>query len=694
MQALSRSWRIALSLLGLLALLVAACEILGWPFLRAPLEERLGRTLQRDVKLDGDFSVHLLGSVRLRVGRLVISGPAWDVPGQAFVEARNTLLVLPYRTVFGGPDRNGALHIRRLEVGSLSARLRRERSGRANWQFEFPEKKTPAAPTATPEFAQLLVQEGHVSVRDDIAALELEAAARTEEGTATGLRGLRLQANGHYRKQPFRADARSSGLLPLVAPRGHAPPVPVVLDIHIPDPRGTDGHLHVEGRAADLLRFEGLQGDFRASAASLATIGDLFGLTLPTTAAFKVRGRAAKEGSVWSVDVQAFDVARTHLSGAFRYDTSRRRPLLSGTARGSQLVLEDLAPAFGASPREASSASDAPDKPGTRRVLPQREFDIPSLYRMDADIAVRLDRVDLGSEKLKPLVPLEGRLRLEQGVLRLDNLLARTADGELHGKLQLDAHPEQPLWTFDLGWKGIRLQQWITLRNPFARESEKIPTGTAGEKANPPFVRGELAGHAQLTGRGRSTARMLASLDGRVQLWVRDGAISQLLVEAIGLDVAESLGLVIRGDRDIPLDCAAVSLMGKDGVLRTEAGVVDTPDSLILLDGRVSLADERFDLTLQARPRDRSLLSVRSPIHLRGRFADPKVRPDIEKLGGKALLASALGALLAPLAALLPLTDPGASTAGLGCAATLERLRQDPATPPALKRALQEGAKS
>jgi len=106
---------------------------------------------------------------------------------------------------------------------------------------------------------------------------------------------------------------------------------------------------------------------------------------------------------------------------------------------------------------------------------------------------------------------------------------------------------------------------------------------------------------------------MLSSLDGTVQLWVRDGAVSQLLVEALGLDVAESLGLILRGDRDIPLACAAVSLKARDGVLQTEAGLVDTPDSLILVTGQVSLADERFDLTLAAKPRDRSLASVRAP---------------------------------------------------------------------------------
>jgi uncharacterized protein involved in outer membrane biogenesis len=694
MPTLPRPGRLALAGLAALLLALALCEAAGWPFLRAPLAAQLSQKLQREVRLEGHFRLRLLGSIRLTVEHLSIAGPAWDNRGLPFVTARGARLSLPYRTVFGQLRGSNALRIERLEVDSIAARLLREASGRSNWQFEFQEearKPEPGAPSITPEFRHLVVHEGLLTLRDDVAALKLEAEARTREGSANGQSGLELRAKGEYRRQPFRAEARSPGLLPLLAPAGRTQAVALTLDVHIPDPRGVDGHLHVDGTAADLLRFEGLQGSFRASGASLATVGDLLGVTLPTTAAFKMHGKAGKQGTRWDIRVASFEVARTHLSGRFAYDTAPARPRLEGTLRGRQLVLEDLAPAIGASPAEADSSKDAPDKPGTRRVLPQREFDIPSLQRMDADVDVRLDRVDLGSEKLKALEPLSGRLRLASGVLTLEQLLARTADGELRGNLKLDANPEQPLWTFDLGWNGIRLQQWITLRNPFARESEKVPTGKSDGKSDPPFIRGELAGHAKLRGQGRSTARMLASLDGTMQMWVRGGAVSHLLVEAAGLDIAQGLGLIIRGDKDIPLECAAISLKGKDGVLATEAGIIDTPDSLILLNGRVALAEERFDLTLEARPRDRSLFTARAPIQVRGRFADPRIRPDIGKVGTKAVLAAALGALLAPLAALLPMADPGESTAGLGCAATLARLQKNPATPPALKRALKEG---
>lgn len=679
--------------LGFLLIVLLACEWLGWPFLRAPLATRASAQLNRDVRLEGQFRLHLLGAVRVRVERLTVATTPWESSRsgeRAFILANGVRLDLPYRSLLGRTRGTGQeFLIRRLEVDRIAARLVRLADGRRNWRFESPPEGRDArsASSLTPVFEHLVVHEGRLSLDDAVASLALEATVRTDEGTANGSRGLRVTAHGHYRDLPFTASAAADGLLPLVAPRGRTGAVALRFDAHLADPGRADSFLRFDGSAQDLLRAEGLQGQFSVQGPSLAAVGAPLGVTLPTTAPFAMEGRLRKSGDRWDVDVSRFSVARTRLAGRFRYDTAARPPRLTGGLRGEQLVLEDLAPAVGASPATARSDRKAPDAPARERILPGREFDIPSLHRMNARVEVALDRVDLGSERLRALAPLKGTLTLQDGVLTLDQLLARTADGELAGRVVLDGRPEIPAWRTELRWSGIRLAQWITARNRFADEDERVRAAN-GHRVDPPFITGELAGQANLAGRGRSTAGMLSSLDGTLQLWVRGGELSQLVVEAIGLDVAQGLGLVVKGDRNIPMQCAALSLKARDGTLATEAGIVDTPDSLILVRGTVSLAQERLDLTLEARPHDRSPLSVRAPIHVRGRFADPRVRPDMGKVGGKTMLATLLGSLLAPFAALLPLVDPGEDRKGQGCAATLARLEQNPDTPAAMKRAV------
>jgi len=159
-------------------------------------------------------------------------------------------------------------------------------------------------------------------------------------------------------------------------------------------------------------------------------------------------------------------------------------------------------------------------------------------------------------------------------------------------------------------------------------------------------------------------------------------------VAVLGLDAAQVAGLLVRGDKDIVLRCAAVSLAADKGILDTKAGIIDTANSLVVMEGTVSLADEKLDLVLRAKPHDFSPLSLRSPLLVKGSFAEPKVRPDAQALGLRLGAAAVLGVVVAPLAALLPMIDPGSSDKGEGCAQTLAELQKSPDTPVAMKQAM------
>ena len=65
----------ALGVLAALAVAAAICEIVEWPFLRHPLERKLGRILDRRVAFGDRFGVRLLGSVRAHTDSMTI-GPA------------------------------------------------------------------------------------------------------------------------------------------------------------------------------------------------------------------------------------------------------------------------------------------------------------------------------------------------------------------------------------------------------------------------------------------------------------------------------------------------------------------------------------------------------------------------------------------------------------------------------------------
>ena len=170
---------------------------------------------------------------------------------------------------------------------------------------------------------------------------------------------------------------------------------------------------------------------------------------------------------------------------------------------------------------------------------------------------------------------------------------------------------------------------------------------------------GKLDALVKVKGAGRSTAEILASLDGDIRIHLREATISHVVVEAGGIDIAEALGVLIKGDDALPILCNVVDLDVVKGVARPKIFVLDTKDSTLWIDGTVSLKNEALDLRAVVSPKDFSPLTLRTPIHVRGTLAKPSVALEPGKLAGKAG-AAALLALLNPLAAIIPFVDPGA----------------------------------
>jgi AsmA family protein len=88
------------------------------------------------------------------------------------------------------------------------------------------------------------------------------------------------------------------------------------------------------------------------------------------------------------------------------------------------------------------------------------------------------------------------------------------------------------------------------------------------------------------------------------------------------------------------------------------------------------LANETLDLRLLVSPKDFSPLALRTPIHVRGSLAQPKLSVNAGEVASRVGLAALLG-FVNPLAALMPLIDPGdrdkAAQHTAGCEALVQR---------------------
>jgi uncharacterized protein involved in outer membrane biogenesis len=658
-----RRW-VALGLCASLLAALAICEWQGWPMLRKPTERWLGQRLARSISFDENggaaaWRLRLLGGIRLNAGHLEVGGPAWSFE-QPTLLAKNASLQLRYSDLWK-LSRGQVLRIKSLQADTLDLRIERRLDGRASWQFG--ESRDASAANADPafagvEFEYLAVRDGSALVDDKLGRLALKAsfALREANAGANDQLGLQAKAEGSYRDMPLKASLSTGSALPWLSADPKSPAVPVTLQLDL----GRAG-LNFDGQVQDLLKQQGLSGRYKVRGPSLAAVGEPLGLTLPTTGAFAMQGSLTRNGTRWSTAVSQATVGRSRLAGDFVFDTPPSTlPTLSGELRGTVLWLADLGPAIGVPTEAQPPAQRKPE-----RVLPDRQFDLPSLRAMNADVQVKLNRLESGSDLLQAVEPLNARLRLQDGVLLLDEINARLAQGRLAGSVRLDGREAQAHWETKLRISGLLLEQWLKLQR------------TAG---NPPYVTGRLGGRLDLTGHGRSSAELLATADGRAVLYWTRGSVSHLLVEAGGIDVAQALGVLIKGDNSLTVSCGAADLRLKQGRVTPDLLLVDTTDSIIKIDGSMSLATEQLDLVARVLPKDISPLALRTPLRIRGSLGDPDLSLEKGPLLRR-LVPAALLATLNPLAALLPLIDLGDDDARQALGRCRDVLaRQAPAT--------------
>jgi len=398
-------WPLALiALVAALFVAILVCEAIGWPFLVGPIQHRLEAMLDRRVVLGGDAQpasgvrIGLLGSVRVRAGSIEIGAPAWS-PTPHTLLAREANLKLGYRDLWrawhGAP-----LHIAGLEAASLDAHLERRADGRASWQFgKKQEEQADRKEASLPTFGRLAVGDGHVLYIDEVLPAGIDARFALSEGSgreasarlpagassaasdaasapsavaaasgaasggiairaggaagnskvadsvrlAPGESGLRLKAVGQYRQLPVRIDLGTAGVLGFFAEGAESRAQPVSLRALIARTR-----LSFDGTTLDPLHFTGLKGRFKLAGPSLGNVGDVLGITLPTTPPFDTHGTLVKDGGVWKAVFESASIGSSRLDGAFTYDKRPKVPLLSGRLGGSRVLLADLGPTIGA----------------------------------------------------------------------------------------------------------------------------------------------------------------------------------------------------------------------------------------------------------------------------------------------------------------------------------------------------------
>jgi uncharacterized protein involved in outer membrane biogenesis len=613
------------------ALLFAA---LDWNALRGFVAREFAERTGRELVIAGDLDVQLRWHPRIVAHEVSISNPAWARRAD-LVTARRITLVLSIPALLRGDFALQAVEL-------IGPRLALEqRDGLRTWASGRD------GGGRAPTIGRLRIEDGVVEFLDPAMK-----TAITAEVTAAG-RGadddVSVSAQGTYRGERFRAQAHGPSVLGL-AERS----TPYRLEAAL---QAGKTRALVAGTVTGLPSPTALDVMLELSGDDLASLQRFVGVATASTPPYTLRGRMRRGGDRWSFEEMRGRIGDSDVAGMLAY-TASSRPHLQLDVVAEKLDFDDLGPLIGAPPKTTlgESASPAQRLQAQRmkradQALPTKPFDFGRWERLDVDASLAAKRV-LRPPAL-PIDGLEARLRIRDGVLRLEPLRMRTAGGEIVATIELDGRKRPLRGMAEMEMHGLALARLFP-----AMEAMKNARGVAH-------------GRARLEGNGASVAELLGSADGRISLAIDRGWISNLVLERMGLDAGESLLLFATGDREIALRCAVADFGVRRGVATSNVLVLDTDDTLVVGGGVVDLAGERLNLTLYPRPKDASVLSARSPLHVRGSLRNPQVTPDATALATRGL-AAALLALVNPLLALAPLieTGPGKDS---DCAQLLQR---------------------
>ena len=616
--------------------------LFDWNMLRPLLAREITAKTGRAASIQGDLKVHLFSwTPSAEINGLALENPPWADRELMFGAKQISLSVNLGRLL------RGQWVIPQLKLVEPVLNLERDSAGRASWELGS-KAGTPNGnkqPSKIPAIQRLLIEDGKLQVIDQIRKLRfggsVVAVQQAGEGDASA---FKVRAKGTLNAKPFRLEANGGALLDLT------PDKPYEFSMQV-----TAADINLDTRITVPKPFDlsSLDVKFAVNGNDLADVFYLTGLALPNTPPYRLSAMVRVTGTTYRVDDLSGKLGSSDLGGKVVVETSGARPKLTATLTSRSLKMIDLASTLGgqAGKPESLSASKAASKTAHAKqsaatidksqdmLLPDADLQVNRVRGMDADVTYAAGSVDM--PKL-PMKNVSFHLLLDDGVISLDPLSFILDQGSFSGSVRIDARGNVPVSAIDMRMEDVDLAQF-----------------KMGKMAEPPLS-GKLAGRVKVHGTGSSIHKFAAGADGGVSLIVPGGEVNQALAELTGINVTRGLGLLLtKNDAKTAIRCGVLDFQAQKGTLGAKTVFVDTTDVLITGRGGIDLNTEALNLSLRGEPKKLRFTRVRAPITLKGTLEHPSVGIDAGKLAEQGAVATALGALLTPFAAVIAFVDPG-----------------------------------
>jgi uncharacterized protein involved in outer membrane biogenesis len=635
------------AILGLLAILILALIIFlstaNWNRLRGPIGRYASAQTHRHIEIDGDLKVHLLTfTPTVSIGGLKIGNPAWAGPGDMADVDRIVVQVKFW------PLLTGHVVMPLLQFDKPILNLFRDASGRANW--DLGPSKPGAKPFKLPPIQRFVVNQGHLKYIDIARKMSISGVIDSNENAGgASAHAFSLLGQGVLNKEPFHLKVAGGPLLNVKLDK----PYPFSADV-----TAAETHIVASGQLAKPFDLNDYTTNLHLSGRDLFNLYYITGLALPNTPPYDIKGVLKHSFRQYDFDKATGRIGDSDLEGNLQVKLSAtNRPIVIANLASRVLDFKDLATLFGAQPVtkaqvaalakphpvqiaiQTAPVKAAPATPG-QRILPDATLAVGRLRSMDATVHYHAAMV---KSVFLPLRQANLELNLDHGVLAVDPVAFDFPQGRFSAQVTLNVNGAVPVTDADMRLSNVNIQEFI----PHAAGTE-------------PPIEGILAARAKLHGVGDSVHKAAASSNGAVTVVIPNGKIRSAFAELLGVNAGKGLTLLLaKNQNQSNVRCAVADFAVRGGVLQAQNIVFDTDVVKVNGKGDIDLGPESIDLTLKGDTKRFRIGHVFLPITIGGHLSSPKLGVQATPAAAQVGVAVALGAVLTPLAAVLPFVDPG-----------------------------------
>ncbi|MEO6823883.1 MAG: AsmA family protein [Nitrosospira sp.] len=641
----TRSRKILLIFGILFTLAAVAISLFGWNMLKPYVERQVTEKTGREFSIGGDLDVSLSLNPRISVEGLSLANAEWGTEQPMFAVDKLSFSIDLWKLLLGD------IVLPEIAISQPKIILEKSADGKRNWDLKKTETET-----ELPKIGRLNIDQGRLAYRDPKTKTDVSTRIFTDSVSADARQTpINVIADGKFTGLEFSFQVHGGEILSLM---DKSLPYPIRGKARIGNTYATfDGMVTgLEALSAMDLKLE-LHGD------DLSALYPITGVVFFPSPPYEISGRLVHQKTEWSMKGFSGKVGSSDLGGDILFDTGGKRPMLRGDIVSKVLDLGDLQGFVAArrAPQPQDSLGEKKEKKASiaeqrDRLLPDQKFKLDRLKAMDTDVKFTGQSI---RNKNLPIEHLVTHMKVDNGLMTLDPANFTVAGGNIIAAVTINARGDVPEAEATLSIKRLQLP--------------KLLPGVELTHSS----LGLIGGTTHVTGHGESVGALLGSANGRFGLIMSGGEISETLLAAADLDGATLLKLLFTGDKNVPVRCAVIDFGIKKGVMNSDTFVIDTKETNILGEGQISLADETVKMKLSPEPKDFSIMSLRTPVHITGTFKKPTIYPD-KMLAIRAGAAVLLGVLATPLASLIPLIETGPGEDN-NCRALIASVKQPPA---------------